>query len=106
MSDGIFVTLEGLEGARTELRASQLQELLANCGRKTRLIEHVTLSDGQEANPNAIVHFLSEASALYTKALALDYDLRYHEAYETYAEMQRKWGREQKVRALAQLFTR
>ncbi len=41
-----------------------------------------------------------------TKALALDYGLRYHEAYETYAEMQRKWGREPKVRASAQLFTR
>ncbi|MBV9691089.1 MAG: hypothetical protein JO202_15435 [Ktedonobacteraceae bacterium] len=41
-----------------------------------------------------------------TKALALDYGLRYNEAYETYGEMQRKWGREQKVRALAQLFTR
>jgi tetratricopeptide (TPR) repeat protein len=41
-----------------------------------------------------------------TKALALDYTLHYNGAYETYLEMQRKWGREQKVRALAQLFTK
>jgi tetratricopeptide (TPR) repeat protein len=41
-----------------------------------------------------------------TKTLALDYKLHYNGAYETYLEMQRKWGREQKVRALAQLFTK
>ncbi|MBV9691395.1 MAG: helix-turn-helix transcriptional regulator [Ktedonobacteraceae bacterium] len=41
-----------------------------------------------------------------TKALALDYTLHYNGAYETYLEMQRKWGWEQKVRALAQLFTK